>query len=214
MLSLHRLTIFSHLCNYRHSKIRQIGTYLRLVPNQEAFEFRFNATQLRWAGHNRWSKIGRKKMAADCVRATFVSKFVTKIKRSIRENGASLEQNTELRQLIVKGRELQIPKSTLDRSLTTKQGKIVTQNVALRGESGFTFLVSLSGDLNGINQSKAQIKKVARKYQLTILPGGTGASFFVEKELTPQNGSERPSNRNATRDPLVLDHQTARWLRQ
>ena len=41
----------------------------------------------------------------------------------------------------------------------------MTQHVALRGESGFTFLVSLSGDLNGINQSKAQIKKVARKYQ-------------------------------------------------
>ena len=55
----------------------------QIVPHHVVFKFQFNTTQFRMAGHNKWSKIAKKKMAADTLRSTMISRFVQKIRRHV-----------------------------------------------------------------------------------------------------------------------------------
>ena len=69
----------------RNLSYNQSQIHLRsvLVPHRVVLKFQFNATQLRMAGHNKWSKIARKKLAADIVRSTMISKFVQRIRAHV-----------------------------------------------------------------------------------------------------------------------------------
>ena len=72
-----RISLFSSLS---HSQMLPT-TFTPLILF--TFKFQFTDTQLRFAGHNKWSKIARKKMAADIQRSTIISRHVTRIRKHV-----------------------------------------------------------------------------------------------------------------------------------
>ncbi|KAI6649194.1 hypothetical protein LOD99_11563 [Oopsacas minuta] len=169
--------------NGKVKAVLQTGTYSKLTQHKVVIKFQLNETQLRFAGHNKWSKIARKKLVADMQRSNMISRHVTRIRKHVAKNGNS-EQHPELIDLMDRGKELQIPKATLERALTISLAKSFKEHkVILRGPSNYLVLVCIYGSPSIINQSRSELKKISRKHSLTILQAGSDSSFFLEKGL-------------------------------
>ena len=82
--TINRISNYQNLLRFLSYNRNHIKTQTAtLTPHQVVFKFQLNTTQFRLAGHNKWSKIARKKMAADTVRSTMISRFVQRIRRHV-----------------------------------------------------------------------------------------------------------------------------------
>lgn len=121
-----------------------------------------HASPSQEAGHNRWSKIHRKKAVADLERSKVIQKYRNRIISTIRSGGGSdLDANIRLASLIEQAKEAGIPKATVDgavRQATAKQtgGEHVIYEG--RAEVGYMFLIEM------MTENKRRTRPILRTF--------------------------------------------------
>jgi YebC/PmpR family DNA-binding regulatory protein len=76
------------------------------------------------SGHNRWSKIKHKKEASDSKRSKVWTKVIKEITISARLGGGDINGNPRLRAAVDKGRAVNMPNDTIERSIKKGSGDL------------------------------------------------------------------------------------------
>ena len=69
------------------------------------------------AGHNKWSKIKRKKGVEDAKRSKLFSKILKEITVAVKESGPDPDSNPRLRTALLNGKGVNLPKDNADRAI-------------------------------------------------------------------------------------------------
>lgn len=100
------------------------------------------------AGHNKWSKIKRKKEVADRERSKFTAKLVSQISLAVRTGGnADPDLNIHLSSAISRAKNAGVPKSTIENAIKVGSNKRSAVDAAEsvlyegRGPSGYLLLI-------------------------------------------------------------------------
>lgn len=68
----------------------------------------------RYAGHSKWAKIKRDKMAADMKRGQLYAKLGMRIISAVREHGMDVKDNPRLAAVLAEAKKAQLPKENLE----------------------------------------------------------------------------------------------------
>ena len=119
------------------------------------------------AGHNKWSKIKRKKAVADMERSRYTHKYVQKIISAIRIGGSSNpEKNLQLASVIEQAKAVGVPKTNIESAIekaNSKMSSSSTESVLFdaRGPSGYSLLIEAVTD--NIKRTRPQVRTLLEK---------------------------------------------------
>lgn len=131
------------------------------------------------SGHSKWSKIKRKKGAADAKRSKIFSSIVKEITISIKEGGsADPESNSRLRLAIQNAKGVNMPKDNIDRAISKadKEGANL-EEVIYEGYAPNGIAVVVECLTDNTNRSVSSVRAVFNKYNGTL--GKTGSLSFL-----------------------------------
>jgi YebC/PmpR family DNA-binding regulatory protein len=131
------------------------------------------------SGHSKWSKIKRKKGAADAKRSKIFSSIVKEITISIKEGGsADPESNSRLRLAIQNAKGVNMPKDNIDRAISKadKEGANL-EEVVYEGYAPNGIAVVVECLTDNTNRSVSSVRAVFNKYNGTL--GKTGSLSFL-----------------------------------
>jgi len=133
------------------------------------------------SGHNRWSKIKHKKEASDQKRSKVWTKIIREITVSARLGGGDLDGNSRLRVAVDKGRAVNIPNDTIERSIKKGIGDLdgVTYEefaYEVYGPGGTAMLVEIMTDNR--NRTAGEVRNVLTKYNGNLGASGSVAYLF------------------------------------
>jgi YebC/PmpR family DNA-binding regulatory protein len=136
------------------------------------------------SGHNRWSKIKHKKEASDQKRSKVWTKIIREITVSARLGGGDLDGNSRLRVAVDKGRAVNIPNDTIERSIKKGIGDLdgVTYEefaYEVYGPGGTAMLVEIMTDNR--NRTAGEVRNVLTKYNGNL--GASGSVAYLFKKL-------------------------------
>jgi YebC/PmpR family DNA-binding regulatory protein len=129
------------------------------------------------SGHNRWSKIKHKKEASDSKKSKVWTKIIKEITVSARLGGGDINGNPRLRAAVDKGRAVNMPNDTIDRSIKKGTGDLEGVNYEefnyeIFGPGGTALLVEIMTDNR--NRTAGELRSVITRYN-----GNLGASGSV-----------------------------------
>ena len=129
------------------------------------------------SGHNRWSKIKHKKEASDSKRSKVWTKVIKEITISARLGGGDINGNPRLRAAVDKGRSVNMPNDTIDRSIKKGTGDLEGVsyeefNYEVFGPGGTALLVEIMTDNR--NRTASEIRNLIARGN-----GNLGASGSV-----------------------------------
>lgn len=75
------------------------------------------------SGHNKWSKIKRKKGALDAKRSKIFTKLIKEMSIAVRESGANPDMNPRLRVALTNAKGVNMPKDTIQRAISKASDK-------------------------------------------------------------------------------------------
>ena len=129
------------------------------------------------SGHNRWSKIKHKKEASDSKKSKVWTKVIKEITISARLGGGDINGNPRLRAAVDKGRAVNMPNDTIERSIKKGTGDLegITYeefNYEVFGPGGTAILVEIMTDNR--NRTASEIRNLIQRGH-----GNLGASGSV-----------------------------------
>jgi YebC/PmpR family DNA-binding regulatory protein len=129
------------------------------------------------SGHNRWSKIKHKKEASDSKRSKVWTKVIKEITISARLGGGDISGNPRLRAAVDKGRAVNMPNDTIERSIKKGTGDLEGVsyeefNYEVFGPGGTALLVEIMTDNR--NRTASEIRNLIARGN-----GNLGASGSV-----------------------------------
>lgn len=155
------------------------------------------------AGHSKWANIKHKKAKEDAKKGKVFSKISKKITASARHSGGDINLNTELRALVQKAREANMPGDNIERAIKKGTGEL--EGVRYEefqyegyGPSGVAMYVELMSDNR--NRTAAEIRHLFSKHGGNLGESGCVAWMFDRKGQIVIDGSEMPFNE----DELLL----------
>jgi len=118
------------------------------------------------SGHSKWSKIKRKKGAADAKRSANFTKLANAIAVAAR-GGGDPETNFKLRMAIDKAKSLSLPKDNIERAIKKGTGELTGQQIEEMiyegyGPEGIALIIEVVTDNK--NRASAAIKHILSKY--------------------------------------------------
>jgi YebC/PmpR family DNA-binding regulatory protein len=136
------------------------------------------------SGHNRWSKIKHKKEASDQKRSKVWTKILREITVSARLGGGDLDGNSRLRAAVDKGRAVNVPNDTIERSIKKGAGDLdgVTYEefaYEVYGPGGTAMLVEIMTDNR--NRTAGEVRNTLTKYNGNL--GASGSVAYLFKKL-------------------------------
>jgi len=147
------------------------------------------------SGHNKWSKIKRKKGDSDIKKGKTFSKLAKIIQLAARK-GADPQNNTELRMVIEQAKSVNMPSDNIERAI--KKGSGEDRSVGsleevmyeAYGPGGVAILINTITDNK--NRTVAEIKNILSKNAGTLAGGGSVKWLFKNKgQLTyPESAVE------------------------
>ena len=78
------------------------------------------------AGHNKWSKIKRKKGVADAKRGALFTKLIREITVAAKEGGGNPEFNPRLRLAVDTAKDASMPSENIERAIKKGTGELST----------------------------------------------------------------------------------------
>lgn len=115
------------------------------------------------AGHNKWSKIKRKKAVTDTEKSKMRGKLLDQIRAAVASSGADPATNIKLSGLLAQAKSGGIPKANIESALkspsTGSGGKPVMYEG--RGPSGYLVLVEAFTDNR--NRTRPEIRHIIEK---------------------------------------------------
>lgn len=137
------------------------------VCHQLRFARKVHCTELSLAGHNKWSKIKRKKAVADMERNKHTTKLISQLITAVRLGGADPEINIALSGLLSQAKSAGIPKTTVESAILTATSKQAAAETAApvlyegRGPSGYLLLVEALTENR--NRTRPEIRRILEK---------------------------------------------------
>lgn len=150
------------------------------------------------SGHNKWSKIKRKKAAEDQKRSKIFSQLVREIKTAVRENGDDPETNAALRSAIDRARAENMPKENIQRAIDRGAGRgetgaLKTARYEAYGPSGVAILIEVETD--NTNRVVADIKHAVQESGGSLAEPGSVAWLFEKKGVVVINTEDIDSDK-------------------
>jgi YebC/PmpR family DNA-binding regulatory protein len=136
------------------------------------------------AGHNKWSKIKRKKGVADAKRGALFTKLIREITAAAREGGGSPEFNARLRLAVDTAKAASMPADNIDRAIKKGTGELEGtsyEEVTYEGygPGGVALFIECLSD--NTNRSVADVRYALTRYDGTLGTGGSVAWQFDRK---------------------------------
>jgi YebC/PmpR family DNA-binding regulatory protein len=138
------------------------------------------------SGHNRWSKIKHKKEASDSKKSKVWTKIIKEITVSARLGGGDISGNPRLRAAVDKGRSVNMPNDTIERSIKKGTGDLegVTYeefNYEVYGPGGTALLVEIMTDNR--NRTAGEIRQVITRHHGNLGAAGSVAYMFKKQGI-------------------------------
>ena len=131
------------------------------------------------SGHSKWSKIKRKKGAADAKKSASFTKLANAISIAARD-GSDPEMNFRLRMAIDNAKSYSLPKENVERAIKRGVGKLEGQQIEEFiyegfGPEGVAFVIEVITDNR--NRAAADVKHIMSKYGGSL--GGPGSVMWM-----------------------------------
>ena len=137
------------------------------------------------AGHSHWKNIKRTKEADSLKRSLAFAKIGKTISILVKEGGKDLNQNPQLRLMVEKARELNVPKENIERAIKKgagelKDGKTLESfTFEAYGPGGFAFIAE--GITDNKNRIVSEFKKILTDFSGKIAETGSVQWMFERK---------------------------------
>jgi len=138
------------------------------------------------AGHNKWSKIKRKKGAQDAKRSKIYSKLIKEITVAVKEgNSGDEEFNPRLRLAVANAKGANMPKDNIDRAIKKALEKdsaaIYQPTYEGYGAGGVAIFVETATD--NLNRTVSSIRAIFNKYNGNLATSGSVDYLFDRKGI-------------------------------
>jgi YebC/PmpR family DNA-binding regulatory protein len=136
------------------------------------------------AGHNKWSKIKRKKGVADAKRGALFTKLIREITVAAKEGGGNTEFNPRLRLAVDTAKEASMPAENIERAIKKGTGELEGVNYEELtyegyGPGGVALFIECLTD--NTNRSVADVRHALTKYDGSLGTDGSVAWQFDRK---------------------------------
>ena len=158
------------------------------------------------AGHNKWSKIKRKKGAADAKRSKVWARIARDIQVAAREGGGSPDMNARLALAVDKAKAENMPKDNIERAIKRGTGEIEGadyEELAYEGYAPGGVAVFVDVLTDNTNRTVADLRSLFTKAGGNLGTSGSVAFLFEQKAVfevpaAPEGGAP------VTEDDLFL----------
>ena len=136
------------------------------------------------AGHNKWSKIKRKKGVADAKRGALFTKLIREITVAAREGGGSPEFNARLRLAVDTAKGASMPAENIERAIKKGTGELEGaryDEVTYEGYGPGGVALFIECLTDNTNRTVADIRFALNKYDGSLGTGGSVAWQFDRK---------------------------------
>jgi len=136
------------------------------------------------AGHNKWSKIKRKKSVNDARRGKLFTKIIREITVAAREGGGDPEFNPRLRLAISQARDAEMPQENIDRAIRRGTGEeegVVYEETSFEayGPGGVALFIECLTDNN--NRAVAEVRHILGNFEGSLGTDGSVKWQFDHK---------------------------------
>ena len=121
----------------------------------------------RYSGHNKWSKIKRKKAVADTQRAAAGAKILTAISQCARVGGTDPDNNMQLAHAISRAKQAEIPKASIEKAIKNagpQSSELRTDEILYEGRSASQFHMLVEVLTDNRNRTRPQIRKILKTH--------------------------------------------------
>ncbi|MCL2599306.1 MAG: YebC/PmpR family DNA-binding transcriptional regulator [Firmicutes bacterium] len=132
------------------------------------------------SGHNKWSKIKRKKGASDLQKAKAFTKISREIAVAVKAGGADLGNNARLRDIMVKARSANIPSDNVLRSIKKASGEVASihyESIVYEGYGIGGVAVIVETLTDNKNRTAGEVRHIFDKYGGSL--GATGCVSYM-----------------------------------
>ncbi|MDX1420999.1 MAG: YebC/PmpR family DNA-binding transcriptional regulator [Rubricoccaceae bacterium] len=148
------------------------------------------------AGHNKWSKIKRKKGVADARRSKVWARITRDLMVAAREGGGDPEMNARLALAVEKAKAENMPKENIERAIKRGTGEIEGadyEEVAYEGYGPGGVAVFVDTLTDNTNRTVADLRSLFSKHGGNLGTSGSVAFLFEQKavfEIAPEGLDE------------------------
>ena len=137
------------------------------------------------AGHNKWSKIKRKKGVEDAKRSKMFSKILKEITVAVRESGPDPDSNPRLRTALLNGKGVNLPKENAERAIkkASEAGGDSFTEVTYEGYAVGGVAVFVECTTDNINRTVANVRHRFSKMGGSLATTGSVAFQFERKGI-------------------------------
>ncbi len=140
------------------------------------------------SGHNRWTKIKRKKEAMGGTKGVLFTKLIREITIAARNGGGDPDHNARLRSALLLGREANMPGDTIKRAVMKGTGQL--EGVSYEelvyegyGPGGVAFVLEIVTDNK--NRTAGDVRSIFTKGGGSMATTGSVAFQFEKKGIVP-----------------------------
>lgn len=138
------------------------------------------------SGHSKWSQIKHKKAKTDLARGKAFSKLIRLITVSAREGGGNLENNSRLRLVVQKAREMNMPQENIEKAIKKGTGELEGVNyeeVTYEGYGPGGVAIMVEATTDNRNRTTAEIRHLFNKHGGSLGESGCVSWVFERKGL-------------------------------
>lgn len=134
------------------------------------------------AGHNKWSKIKRKKGISDAQKSRVFSKLVKLISAEAKKSGGI--ESVGLKSAIEKAKEANVPKDVIDRAVKKAKDSAPQESITYEayGPGGTALIIEALTDNR--NKAAAEIKHILSKHGFALSAQGSALWAFQKDSTT------------------------------
>src|SRR2546423_12923660 len=140
------------------------------------------------SGHNRWTKIKRKKEAMGASKGALFTKLIREVTVAARSGGGDPDHNARLRSAVLAAREANMPNDTITRAIKKGTGEL--EGVAYEemtyegyGPSGVAMVVE--GLTDNKNRTAGDVRAIFAKGGGPVCAQGSAARRFDLESIAP-----------------------------
>ncbi len=138
------------------------------------------------AGHNKWSKVKRKKGVLDAKRSKIFSRIIKEISVAVKEgNSGDPEFNPRLRLAIANGKGVNMPKENIERAIkkALDSGSEALHEVNYEGYAPGGIAVFVECTTDNINRTVSSVRSAFNKYGGNLATSGSVDFLFDRKGI-------------------------------
>ena len=125
----------------------------------------FHVASVSCAGHNKWSKIKRKKAVTDLEKSKLRGKLIDKIRSAVNTGGPDTTTNLKLSGLLAQAKSMGLPKAVIEGALKAAAASSadVCESVLYEGRGPNGYLVLIEALTNNRKRTRPEIRHILEK---------------------------------------------------